>query len=187
MAYAIIQPPFTLEFREMSRAELKAYGEWFHRVLLDRVAELAGAVKSAGGFEGWEPDRSVESLDVLGRWFEGRVATRAKTEEELEEQRAALVFPIDLPTVQLTNETFSLAMDVGMYFACVVLETLPGTRWDQVPSGKRNAHYGHPVILGFGKVELDPVHVLVMTAYGVSRGKPAELRKLCDTWAKMRG
>ena len=77
-------------------------------------------------------------------------------------------------------------MDVGMYFGQVVLKNLPGTRWDQVLKNKKDADYGQPVIMGFGAAPLNPVWILVTTAYGVSRKKAARLRELYETWAKMR-
>jgi hypothetical protein len=77
-------------------------------------------------------------------------------------------------------------MDIGMYFSQVVLKNLPGTRWDQPVRNKNFADYGQPVIMGFGTVPLNPVRVMVMTAYGISRNSPARLRELYDVWAKKR-
>jgi hypothetical protein len=40
MAYQIIQPPFTLKFREMSKAELRDYYRWFHDCIPVRIWQL---------------------------------------------------------------------------------------------------------------------------------------------------
>ncbi len=186
MGYEVLQPPFTLRFGEMSRKELEGYRAWFHEVMPARVAELTRAVKATPGFASWEPDRSVESLEPLGRWFEGRVRKREKTSEEIEETRARLVFPIEIQDWQLTDETFSLAMDIGMYFGSVIVETVRRTRWEQPLGNKKFVDYGQPVIAGFGQVTLNPVRVLVMTAYGIADGEPAALRKLYHRWAAKR-
>jgi hypothetical protein len=77
-------------------------------------------------------------------------------------------------------------MDIGMYFAQVVLKSLPGTQWDQPLGNKKFADYGQPVIMGFGTIPLNPVRVMVTTAYAISRRKPADLRGLYDTWARMK-
>jgi hypothetical protein len=45
--YAIIQPPFDLKFREMTKKDLAAYREWFHAVVPKRIAEPAKAVKAS--------------------------------------------------------------------------------------------------------------------------------------------
>jgi hypothetical protein len=185
MDYTTIEPPFTLKFREMSKKELLAYAAWFHDVMPGRIAQLTHAVKSTPGYEVWQPDAKPESLDDLGRWFEGQVETRKKEASEMAEVRATLTFPIDVPEHQLTNRTFSLAMDIGMYFAEVIRTNLPGTRWDQLFGNKKFADYGQPVVTGFGKVPLNPVRVLVTTAYRIADKEPARLRKLYDTWSTM--
>jgi hypothetical protein len=185
MTYSILQPPFTLQFRDMSKKELAAYAAWFHGVTPDRISELAKAVHSSPGHEDWKPSATPESLDELGRWFEGQVETRRRAAEEVAATRAKLAFPIDVPGEQLTDRTFSLAIDLGMYFAQVILNNLPGTRWDQPFGSKKFADYGQPVIMGFGAVPLNPVRVMVTTAYGIAGKKPARLRELYDTWARM--
>lgn len=184
--YAIIQPPFTLKFREMPKKELEAYRAWFHEIMPERIVELTKAVKSAPGFESWEADETPESLEKLGEWFDAQVETRRSTQEEMDEIKSKLTFPIDIPEEELTNRSFSLAMDIGMYFGKVVLKNLPGTRWDQPLKNKNFADYGQPVIMGFGMVPLNPVRLLVMTAYGISRKQPARLRALYDVWSKKR-
>lgn len=186
MPYSTIQPPFTLQFRDMAKKDLIAYAAWFHESVPGRIAELAKAVTSTAGYESWEPNATPESLEGLGRWFEGQVETRNKEGEEIEEAREKLAFPIDVPEDELTNRTFSLAMDIGMYFAQVVLRNLLGTKWDQPLGSKIFADYGQPVLMGFGTVPLNPVRVMVTTAYAISRKKPANLPGLYDTWARMK-
>ena len=51
MSYPIIQPPFTLVFREMSKKELKDYKEWFHKIMPERILILASVVRSTPGYE----------------------------------------------------------------------------------------------------------------------------------------
>src|SRR5437762_11965914 len=105
MAYAIIQPPFTLKFREMSKAELKGYYDWFMNVLPDRLRQLRAAVRESPSHASWSGDFSPESLGELGEWFAQQVQTRAKTQEESEEIEARLTFPIEVSGEQLTNRT----------------------------------------------------------------------------------
>lgn len=188
MTYSIIQPPFTLKFREMPKAELRAYREWFMKVLPERVAALEAEVRRKPEYAAWAADGSPESLDRLGAWFAGKVETRAKTSEEIDADKAKLTFPIEVPGEQLTNRTFSLAMDIGMYFGETVLKNLSGTTWDQALRNEKFADYGQPVIMGFGSVPLNPVRIVVMLAYGIAGGKQGggRLRELYDTWAKMK-
>lgn len=186
MTYSIIQPPFTLQFRDMAKKDLIAYAAWFHDSASERIDELTRAVKETPGYESWEPNVTPESLEGLGRWFESQIETRKKRDAEIEETRAKFTFPIDIPDEELTNRTFSLAMDIGIYFARVVLKNLPGTRWDQPLGNKKFADYGQPVIMGFGTVPLNPVRVIVTNAYKVANRERVHLRRLYDTWARMK-
>ena len=186
MVYEIIQPPFTLKFREMSKPELKAYKEWFFEVLPKRIAGLEEEVRRTPAFEDWRTDHSPSSLDALGQWLEGQVQVRAKTEQEIDDLKAKLVFPIEVSGEQLTNRTFSLAMDIGMYFGQVVLKNIPGTKWDQPLKNAKFVDYGQPVIMGFGSVPMNPVRLAVTTAYAISKKKPAGLGSLYETWVKMK-
>ena len=188
MNYSIIQPPFTLKFREMPKAELKGYNEWFMKVLPERVAALEAEVRRSTSHGTWVADCSAESLEGLGEWFAGQVETRAKTSDEIEAVKSKLRFPIEVPGEQLTNRTFSLAMDIGMYFGQTVLKNLDGTTWDQPLRNEKFADYGQPVIMGFGSVPLNPVRIIVMLAYGIASKKQGgrRLRELYDTWAKMK-
>lgn len=189
MAYSIIQPPFTLKFREMTKQELKSYFEWFLKMIPERIGILERAVHdSSPEFSSWSADCSPGSLKTLGEWFAGEVETRARTQEELDELKSGLSFPMDVPTDDLTNRTFSLAMDIGMYFSQVILTNLPGTKWDQFLKNSREADYGQPVVVGFGVVSLNPVRILVTLAYGIASKEKGgnRLSELYATWAKLR-
>src|SRR6266851_6630039 len=150
MAYQTIQPPFPLRFREMSKKELKDYFRWFVEVLPERISELTEAVRQSHGFETWQPDYAPASLDTLGNWFAVQAEARNRTQEELEAIKNRLVFPMDIPGEELTNRTFSLAMDVGMYFSQVLLKNHPSLHWEQPTDDKKFADYGQPVLVGFG-------------------------------------
>jgi len=188
MPYAIIQPPFTLKFREMPKPELKSYYAWFMQVLPERVAGLEQAVREAPSHGAWRADLTPDSLIPLGEWFASQVEVRKRTQEELDEIKAGLTFPIEVSEEELTNRTFSIAMDVGMYFSQVILKNLPGTKWDQLLKNRRDAEYGQPVLMGFGVVPLNPVRIATVIAYGISSHTKtgANLRAAYDTWARMK-
>lgn len=171
----------------MPKPELKAYFKWFAEVLPHRVSELESEIRRSSTHATWRADFSRDSLGGLGEWFAGEVKTRAKSGEEILADQTKLTFPIEVAGEQLTNRTFSLAMDAGMYFSQVILKNLAGTTWDQPLRNERFADYGQPVIIGFGSVPLNPVRVLVMVAYRVANNKEGEkpLLELYDTWAEM--
>jgi len=186
MSYAIIQPPFTLKFREMSNKELKDYFDWFQKVLPQRLDELTRAMRQVSGFDGWQPDLTPASLDLLGDWFASQVGMRSRTHDEVEEIASRSVYPIEIPGEELTNRTFSLAMDIGMYLSQVFLKNHPGLRWEQPFGNKKFVDYGQPVLAGFGAVPFNPVRMLVTFAYGVASKKEGGqgLREIYDIWSK---
>lgn len=186
MPYATIQPPFTLKFREMSKQELKDYFRWFFDVLPQRTGEVAEAVRQSPGFETWQPDETPASLDALGEWFAVQAETRQRTPDECQEIASRSSFPIEVPNEELTNRTFSLAMDIGMYLAHVLLKNFPSLRWEQPLDDKKFADYGQPVLVGFGPVPLNPVRIAVTLAYGLVSKKQSgkRLREIYDYWSK---
>ena len=185
MSYSIIQPPFTLKFHEMSRDELEPYRVWFHDVLPERLAELTKEVNRTSGFENWKPDLTPQSLGSLGEWFACQVQTRHSTSQEIEEIKSSLLFPIDVAGEELTNRTFSLAMDIGMYLGQVVHQNVAGAWWDQPLNNEKFADYGQPVIIGLAMgTPLNPVRIAVNLAYGIARKQQdgRRLRELYDIW-----
>jgi len=183
--YPIIRPPLDRPFldqpfREMSKEELREYANWFHSIIPHRIKILEKAVKGSLGFESWKADMSPESLDPLSRWFEKQVETRKKTKEELEADRALLGKFGEPEDWTITERTASIAFDVGIYFGQVVLVNVPGAKWSQVLRGKRNFDYGKPVIIYPGGVPLEPINIIIVSAFKVARGKSANFRKLYD-------
>lgn len=187
MTYVTIQPPFTLKFREMSKSELKKYFEWFRNILPQRLDGLTRVVRATPGFEEWEADFSPISLELLGAWFAAQVETRARTQGEIHEIENRSPFSIEVPGYDLTNRTFSIAMDVAMYLSQIFLRSHPALRWDQPFGSKKFIDYGQPVLIGFGAAPFNPVRMLVTLAYGIAskRENGKGLRELYDIWARM--
>lgn len=188
VAYNVIQPPFTLKFTEMSKKELREYNKWFHAVMPERIDELANTVKSSPGFETWKPDYKVDSLNTLGKWFATQVQTRPHTREEIETIAARSPYAIEIEPWELTNRTFSLAIDMAMYLGQVMLRTHPSLKWDQLFGSKKMITYGRPVLVGFtGDVPMNPVEITLTLAYGLARKhkKGDDLRKHYEYWSKI--
>lgn len=187
MSYSIIQPPFTLVFRDMSKKELEDYNNWFHKVMPERIQILIAAVKSTRGFEYWKSDCSPESLEGLGDWFLAQAETRPRTQEEIDEIQNRSSFPINVPSEDLTNRTFSLAMDIGMYVSQVFLKNRPSLQWSQPLGNKKFVDYGQSVLISFGAAPFNPVRMMVTLAYGlVCKSKSGKsLRELYDIWSNL--
>lgn len=187
MTYTTIKPPFTLNFREMSKKELKEYFDWFQSSLSGRLDILRNAVRETSGFANWQADLTPDSLIVLGDWFATQVEIRPRTPEEIQAIENRQPHPIAVPREELTDRTFSLAMDIGMYLSQVFLKSYPTLRWEQPLGNKKDADFGQPVLVGFGAVPLNPVWILVTHAYGVA-GKSSSVKSLgalYAIWSKM--
>jgi hypothetical protein len=171
----------------MPKTELKRYFEWFMEIRLHRVKVLTEAVNGTAGYEEWLSDETPASLEALGKWFAEQANVRARTDQELKRINEQLVFPIAVPGEELTTQTFSLAMDIGMYLSQVFLKNHKTLRWDQPLGNKAFIDYGQPVLVKFKSGPFNPVRMVVTLAYGlVSRKKTAEgLRNIYDIWSNM--
>jgi hypothetical protein len=189
IAYSTIKPPFSLKFWEMSKKELKAYYKWFQEMIPLRIKMLANALNGTAGFEDWQPDYTPASLDTLGDWFATQVETRPRTQEERLELTSRSRNPIEAPNRELTNRTFSLAMDVGMYLSQVFLRNHPSLKWDQPFGSKKFIHYGQPVLVGgfAGDIPWNPLGIAVSLAYGLAEKSDSgkRLREIYEKGAKM--
>jgi len=188
MNYEIIEPPFTLKFREMSKQEIKNYYEWFMDVLTKRLEILFNAVRTTVGFENWQADFTPDSLNRLGKWFMIHVETRKKTYEEMEAEMNLTPHRFNVSEDHLTNKTFSLAIDIGMYLSQVFLRNNEKKlEWSQILKNKRHVDYGQPVIIGFVKnLPVNPVGLTITLAYGLANKTKdgSRLRDLYDIWMK---
>jgi hypothetical protein len=190
MGYEIIQPPFTLEFRTMSRKEATSYFNWFMEQIPIRMKILHEAVQSTPGYEDWSADYVPESLERLGQWFHDHVETRKSTQEENDEiyRKAPAWFRnVEIQDWELTNRTFSLAVDIGMYLSQVFEKNVPGLKWKMVKKPNDDVNFQQPVLSGSGKLVLNPVRVLIVYAYSLAdntRG-PEGLRELYNIWADL--
>ncbi len=185
MTYSPAQPPFTLHFATMDENELRGYYQWFMRVMPTRIEELARAVGDTPGFEMWLPDCSVSSLGPLGLWFTTQVDTRERTPEEIAAMNPTPQFPVEVPTYELTNRTYSLCLDMGMYFGRVMMEHHPSLRWTQLLKPKNAAYFGQPVIVDFRGGPMNPVWLCITFATRIARGEPdaARLTSLYNIWS----
>jgi hypothetical protein len=155
-------------------------------IMPERIDELTKAVQTTRGYESWRADYRPESLSPLGDWFSAQVQTRQRTPEEIEEKRTHSKFPFDVPPVDLTNRTFSLAMDIGMYLSEVFLKNHSDLRWSQPLGSKNHIDYGQPVLEPFDSSPFNPVSMMVTLAYGLTKGtkEGSNLRQIYQNWVK---
>lgn len=201
MDYELIEPPFglrlkdrmDLDFGKLTKREARAYAAWFHEQAPKRIALLVRAVRSTPTYEDWVSDFSPRSLDTLTRWFAQIAAVRRISFKEMEEylriappwiEKAGGVGDSDL-----SEETYSLCYDTGMYFATVLEANLKGLSWTIVERPKRSIDIHQPVLTGFGELgkgEFNPVRMMTVQAWRAVRSsdKLPDLRQLFDVWSQ---
>ena len=98
-----------------------------------------------------------------------------------------LSFPVPISDQELSNKTFSLAVDIGMYLSEVFRRNFPSVHWELILQNKKLADYGQPVLAGFkGDVPFNPVNIMVVLAYGISKKTKTGTRllELYNYWSK---
>ena len=130
---------------------------------------------------------SPRSLGPLGKWFVGQVESRPLTAEEKAEDYSTLTIPIDLPEEDLTNRTFSLAVDIGMYLGEVLRWQHPQLEWHQILGSKNYVDYGQPVLIDFFSAPMNPVHIAITLAYAAADNEcdGDRLREVYETWSEL--
>jgi hypothetical protein len=161
---------------------------WFLEHIPSRINILTQAVRSSPDYAGWINDFTPTTLDGLGQWFYEHVETRMRTEDEINGIYAhspGRFRNIEIPKYELTNQTFSLAIDVGMYLSWVMEKNVPGLHWKLITRSTNNVYYQQPVLVGRSKLVFCPIHLIVTYAYGVSDHSkgPEVLREIYETWA----
>lgn len=183
MSYDLINPPFSLKFRDMSKSELRRYFDWVMQEMPKRIELLREEVISSPRFKFWKADCLPGSLDELGMWFSEQIELRELSKARLIEGKHG---PLATKEHELTARTFSLAFDVGLYLAQVFLRNHKSLKWKQDTKVKNFIDYGHVLITGFGPVDLNPIGVVTTLAYGISRKTKngTRLREIYEIWSK---
>lgn len=186
MIYTPVIPPFSKDLVDMSKPELRQYREWFLSMIPERIGVLANAVRETPGFGSWDPDLTPDSLNQLGEWFAIQVEMRPRTALELKRLQEGTPFHFEVSKQELSDRTFSLAMDIGMYLSQVFLNRYSCLKWNQPLGSKRNMDYGHVVLAGFGSIALNAVSIIVVLAYGLADNTRTGrgLRNIYDIWEK---
>jgi hypothetical protein len=184
MTYIPINSPLVVDFQNMPKAELKVYFNCFTDSISGRILELTNLVKVSSGFESWEPDMTSNSLDQLGHWLATQIENRQRTKEEIEQIKKQLAFPVKIRQEDITSNAISIATDVGIYFGQTFIANYPLLRWDQLLGNKKYIDYGQPVIVGFGRVPLNSVRIVVTLARAIADGKQTgnRLKELYRYW-----
>ncbi len=165
MKYNIINNlPIDYDFSLKSKKELKLYEYWFIENKEYRIQELSKAVNSTGKFENWCADFSPSSLDNLGIWLEENIKVIKIPDNEYKDIRLKAPDYIKVNDWDLSIESRSILVDVGIYIGEVFIHTYPMLRWEQNLSKRRgDNNFGHMVI----KMQIDFNPIWLMYILGL--------------------
>lgn len=189
--YQSIDIPFSLKFHRMSKKEVNAYFSWYMIQIPKRVATLERAVICTPNFEEWMANYLAESLDMLGEWFAFQVERRKLTQTDRDKMNEGVpdrIKKIPLPEWVLTDRTYSIAIDIGMYLSEVMLKHIPGLKWQSTANiGRTYIDYGHPVLVGPDWPKwytFNPTKIMISKASSIADGRweSSELRKIFEYW-----
>jgi len=126
----------------------------FVAVIPERIRILARAVQTTPGFEAWTPDLTPESLLPLGQWLSRVVRTTTSSEPEIGKLFAESPKWVHLwiRDWDLTDETFSICCDIGMYLSQMLIARIPDLSWG---IGKTALNRNQPAVRGIGKVDFN--------------------------------
>lgn len=186
MSYQIINNlPIDFIFNDKSKNELIQYAKWFDTNKEQRLKQLIEAVRTTKGFESWEADFTPTSLKRLGSWVKKHIKTEKISEELYKQKRLSIPKYISISDWDLTNETYSILIDTGIYLGEVFIKNHNHLKWEQFFSKiKNDTDYGHMVIKGFGKDRLNALRVAYIIGLKMVDNKADEISiyKSYKTW-----
>ena len=119
------------------KKSLSFYEYWFIENKEYRIQELSKAVNSTGKFENWCADFSPSSLDNLGIWLEENIKVIKIPDNEYKDIRLKVPHYIKLNDWDLSIESRSLLVDVGIYIGEVFYSHISYVKMGAKPFKKK--------------------------------------------------
>lgn len=183
--YEIFKFPLHPSFREMSKKQAQEYFGWFIQQIPLRLRAVQKLIDTQNPSL-VSLNFSPESLALLGSWFNTQVKARPLTQTELLQGRAGTPesFHPYIPTDTLTDETLSLCMDLGIYFAETLRYRYQALSWTLLQKPQNSVSFQQPVLVPFRNGHLNPFLIMINIAGDVVSGKNASesIPKLFQTW-----
>ncbi len=197
MQYTLNTPPFYGNWSVLSRNQAKIYYEWYIEHIPKRIEVLQQALRTSkeDSYQEWIATKTKLSLDVLGKWLVDNVTVTPVKEERRQEiiQEREAVIPkkylsiLELPDEELSEQTLSIIIDVGMYLGETFRHHFPQVQWELYTKNKRYIDYQRPILIGFGKmVDCNPERLVDVLARRI-KDKTQDnigLRNLFEAWSK---
>lgn len=162
-------------FFELTPKQAKEYFKWYMEEIPHRLTLLWNRIRQ--DCPELDPfDYSPESLIPIWEWYQAKIKTIPKTQEEIEED--VLKFPkwiepeIRKETTIFTAETLSLALDISIYLGEIAIRHHSHLQWGYRARPKNEFSANRPVILGLrGKRKyFNPSRITFVLVIKISEG-----------------
>ena len=177
----------TKNFDELNKKEVQQYFEWYVAQSDTRINQLQNYITKTGSPE-VVLDGTVESLIPLWKWFEGKIQTRKKSEEEIAAEMVGRPewMRDEIPDWKFTVLTLAQAVDISFYFAKVFIDHNNCIRWDYYTKPKNRSSVNRPVLLGFrNNLDLDPREIVIVCCRkSLEEKKETRLFDIYNFWVK---
>ena len=92
-------------------------------------------------------DFSINSLAEIEKWLETSIKSEVMPEEEYRQLRNAYLPEINIENWNLTDLSYSILYDVGVYYGEIIIHHFHNLKWMQyISASKLNVDVGHMVI-----------------------------------------
>jgi hypothetical protein len=166
--YPYFSPPEFLASkipRSWTRIEAKAYFDWLSDCMPNRITVLLKyfGIEDASALD---PERL---FTFLGEKVAENIASDAFSSLDSKGVR------------QLNDAGYALAADMGLLVAKYLIDVSgESVRWKIARGATRDLSFNLPVLVGFGRITLDPVGGSIAEAAGILAG-----RRSSDVWLRM--
>ena len=146
---------------------IKPYEDWFLENKDYRIKTLERYIRTFAGFESLQMDFSINSLSEIGKWLEISIKSEQMPEEEYERLRRLYPPEIDIEKWDLTDLSYSILYDVGVYFGESIIHHFPNLKWMQdISDSKLNVGVGHMVIqTKYKNCPMNPIWLVRILGY----------------------
>ena len=161
------------DISKMSLEDILNYFDWFKAIKEERLSIFYKQV-----FKSNLVELSVDKLQTIYYYFKENIATRERTPEEIEVERAKLPKHLqkihEIPDYEFIEPTKTLMIDAGIYYGELLIKEIEGLRWE-IEKDPKMAHYGRPILVKEGiRKDVNPVAVFYVMALRVQKGNIKE-------------
>lgn len=162
--------PYGFDFRNQNRKEIAAYKTWFVENESIRLAELKNRVRQSN-YSNINLDVSPNSLIGLGDFMAETIKKETLSKSQFEELRNRIPEYINIDSWDLTLESRSLLIDIGVYWGNVLIKNHPHLAWSQyISRNKKDVNFGHMVIQINKDSYVNPIWLMYIQGLKVAKG-----------------